>query len=216
MGIIFDLDGTLINTLYDLGNSCNRTLEKFGYPVHSLDAFKYFVGNGMKTLLIRALPNDFDGDFDNVLQVFLEDYEKNHSVDSKVYDNVIETLTELNNLQIPIAICTNKKQEYTDSIVSHFLGDIKFVAKIGDQFDGFHKPNPKHALRIADMMNLPPQDILFVGDSNVDMLTARNANMVPIAVSWGFRPVSELIEHGAHKVIDSMEEILVEVKSKKC
>lgn len=216
MGIIFDLDGTLINTLYDLGNSCNRTLEKFGYPVHTLDAYRYFVGNGMKTLMIRALPQDFNGDFENVLEVFLEDYEKNHSVDSKVYDGVIETLKELNSLQIPIAICTNKKQEYTDSIVSHFLGDINFVAQIGDQFDGLHKPNPTHALRIADMMGIQPQDIFFVGDSNVDMITARNANMIPIAVSWGFRPVAELIEHGAQKVIDSMKEIVVEVKRKKC
>ena len=216
MGIIFDLDGTLINTLYDLGNSCNRTLKKYDYPVHTIEAYRYFVGNGMKTLLKRALPQDFEGDFDSILDDFLEDYSNNHSNDSRVYDDVIETLQQLNKLQIPIAICTNKKQDYTDSIVSHFLGDINFVSALGDQFDGLHKPNPTHALQIAKMMNIPPQEIYFVGDSNVDMLTARNANMIPIAVSWGFRPVEELIEHGAYKVIDSMKEILVEVKSKKC
>lgn len=216
MGIIFDLDGTLINTLFDLGNSCNRTLEKFGHPTHSIDKYQYFVGNGMRKLLERSLPGSYNDDFETMFAFFLNDYEKHHTNDSKLYPGVYESLKKLNELKIPIAVCTNKKQEFTDTILKHYLADIDFIAAIGDRFDGHHKPDPRHALEIARHMDMDPESIYFVGDSNVDMMTAQNAGMIPVGVSWGFREVKELQEHGAKMIINTMEEIVVEVKSKKC
>lgn len=215
MGIIFDLDGTLLNTLYDLGNSCNRTLERYGYPTHAMEAYRYFVGNGMKMLVKRALPQDFSGDFELILNDFLNDYEANLTKDSRPYNGVIETLKLLNQKNIPIAVCTNKKQAYTDQIINHYFKDINFSAVIGDQFDGHHKPDPTHPFAIAKTLGLEPHNIYFVGDSNVDMQTAANAGMIPVGVSWGFRPVEELLEHGAKIVLNSMQEIVVAISQEK-
>ncbi len=205
-GIIFDLDGTLLNTIADLGNSMNRILKKYNLPEHPLDAYTLFVGNGMKKLVERAV--GAHPQFDEILEAYLDEYQEHYLDDSLPYNNVIETLKTLNERKVPIAICTNKKQVYTDNIVEHFFKDIKFEAVMGDQFDGKHKPNPHSALICAEKMNCKPENILFVGDSNVDMQTAKNANMTPIGVSWGFRSVEELESEGASQIIDNMSEIL--------
>lgn len=208
MAYIFDLDGTLLNTLDDLGNCCNRALINFGYKPHPLESYKFFVGNGMQKLVKRALPKDVsDNDYQRVLNYFLEDYALHFMDDSKPYDGVVEALESLNRKGVPIAICTNKRQDYTDSIVVQYFSTIKFVKVIGDRFDGKHKPNPSSALEIAQAMGVDTSKIYFVGDSNVDMQTAINANMTPIGVSWGFRPVDELIENGAKLIINSMREL---------
>ncbi|QIK70481.1 HAD family hydrolase [Erysipelothrix sp. HDW6C] len=207
MAVIFDLDGTLMDTIADMGNSLNRVLEGRNLPTHTLATYKTFVGNGIKKLVERALPEDYD-EFDDALEEFLADYGLNYSVDSTPYPGVVETLKELNTRGIPVAICTNKKQVYTDGIVAAYFGDIDFVTVIGDQFDGNHKPSPHYPLIIAEEMGINPENILFVGDSDVDMNTAKNANMIPIGVSWGFRPVSELEEHGAKHILDRMDKII--------
>lgn len=205
-GIIFDLDGTLLNTIADLGNSMNRILKKYNLPEYPLDAYTLFVGNGMKKLVERAVGEH--PQFEEILEAYLDEYQDHYLDDSLPYNNVIETLKILNDRKIPIAICTNKKQVYTDNIVKHFFKDIKFEAVMGDQFDGKHKPNPHSALICAEKMNCKPENIFFVGDSNVDMQTAKNANMTPIGVSWGFRSVEELESEGASQIIDNMSEIL--------
>ena len=215
MGIIFDLDGTLVDTLEDIASSCNAVLARHGYPTHAVDAYRFFVGNGMKKLLERALPETEESVFNTMLAEFLDHYNQHYLEDSKVYPGVIETLKTLNDRGIAIAICTNKKQEYTDKMVAHFFEGIHFAAVIGDRFDGLHKPHPAHALEIAAIMNEDPKSLYFVGDSNVDMMTAHSAAMIPIGVSWGFRPVRELEEHGAVHILNTMNEILVAVDSKK-
>ena len=205
--VIFDLDGTLMNTIADMGNSMNRSLEKRGLPTHTLVTYQTFVGNGIPKLAERSMPEGY-GDFEGLLQDFLDDYAHHYADDSEPYDTVVATLTTLNERNVPIAIATNKKQEYTDGIVEAYLGDIDFVAVIGDQFDGKHKPNPHYPLSIAQTMGVDPSEILFVGDSDVDMKTAANAGMTPIGVAWGFRAVEELKIHGASQILASMDEIL--------
>lgn len=215
MGIIFDLDGTLVNTLEDLASSCNVVLRNHGYPTHDVDAYRYFVGNGMKKLLERALPETTTESFDTLLAEFLEHYNQHYLEDSSVYPGVTSTLKTLNQMGIAIAVCTNKKQEYSDKMIAHFFGDIHFEAVIGDRFDGLQKPNPAHALEIATIFNEDPKTILFVGDSNVDMMTAQNAGMIAVGVSWGFRPVAELQAHGATRILNTMDEILLALVPKK-
>lgn len=207
MAFIFDLDGTLLDSIDDLGNNLNTVLARHGLQTYNRAQYKKFVGNGMKKLVERALPADYEG-FDVILDEYLDEYSRHYTVASAPYEKVCETLLELNRRQIPIAICTNKKQEYTDGIVRHYYDDIKFVATIGDKFDGKHKPNPFYPLQIASMMAQDPKTIYFVGDSDVDMKTAKNAGMIPVGVSWGFRSVEELKANGAEYIIDSIEEVL--------
>ncbi|MBK2404208.1 HAD-IIIA family hydrolase [Erysipelothrix rhusiopathiae] len=207
MAFIFDLDGTLLDSIDDLGNNLNTVLQRHGLPTYDRTQYKKFVGNGMKKLVERALPSDYEG-FERILEEYLDEYSHHYTEASVPYDKVCETLKTLNQRNIPIAICTNKKQEYTDGIVKHYYGDIDFIATIGDSFDGKHKPNPYYPLTIASKMAIDPSLIYFVGDSDVDMKTAKNAGMIPVGVSWGFRSVEELREHGAQYIIDSIEDVL--------
>ncbi|MDE8099288.1 HAD family hydrolase [Erysipelothrix rhusiopathiae] len=207
MAFIFDLDGTLLDSIDDLGNNLNTVLLRHDLPTYDRAQYKKFVGNGMKKLVERALPSDYEA-FDEILEEYLDEYSRHYTEASVPYSKVCDTLKELNQRNIPIAICTNKKQEYTDGIVKHYYDDIQFVATIGDTFDSKHKPDPYYPLAIASTMSIDPSLIYFVGDSDVDMKTAKNAGMVPVGVSWGFRSVEELREHGAKYIINSIEEVL--------
>lgn len=205
MGFIFDLDGTLLDSISDLGNAMNVMLKRHNYPVHTLETYKTFVGNGIHKLVERSLPAHVT-DVDAYYNEYLEIYGAAYCNDSYLYNGVLETLKILNNRGIPIAIHTNKMQVYTDEIVRHYLKDIDFVAVIGDQRDGHHKPDPLHTAKIADKMNC--DKIYFVGDSDVDMKTALNAGLIPVGVSWGFRSVEELKHEGAKHMLQSFNELL--------
>ncbi len=207
MGFIFDLDGTLFDSLEDLKNSLNTVLAKYGLPEHSSDDYRIFVGNGMKVLVERALPKDYP-QADLVLEDFLLEYGNRYYEASTAYDGILEMLRALNDRNILISVCTNKKQEYTDEIMKRYFADIKFVDVVGDRSDGLTKPNPFYPLEIAKKMKLEPTDIFFVGDSDVDMMTSANANMKAIGVSWGFRSVVELKNAGALKIVNSPKDIL--------
>lgn len=206
-GIIFDLDGTLLNSLEDLAMSCNRTLEHFGYPVHPLDAYRKFVGNGIKKLVERAFPVGYTR-LDEALEFFMKDYAEHCTDASVLYEGIKELLHKLEQENVLIGICTNKKQELTDKIIEHFLGDVSLVSVLGDRFDGFHKPHPQGPLKIADEMGIDASAILFVGDSDVDMITASHAGMKAVGVSWGFRDQEELIASGADVIVHEPFEIL--------
>ena len=206
IGFIFDLDGTLLNSLEDLKNSLNTVLKKFNLPEHSSSAYQTFVGNGMQVLVDRAIPENF-ADCDQILEEFLEEYGHRYYEASRPYEGVLPMLQSLNEKKIPISICTNKKQEYTDEIVKRFFKGIEFIEVVGDQFDGLHKPNAHYPLQIAKSMNFAPEDLYFVGDSDVDMQTSLNAKMKGIGVSWGFRSVDELKEAGATLIINHPKEL---------
>lgn len=206
MGFIFDLDGTLLNSLDDLKNSLNTVLRQYNLPVHTSKDYQQFVGNGMKVLVDRAIPENHP-QRDEILKDFLTEYGQRYYENSRPYDGIIEMLKTLNKKNVPFSICTNKKQEYTDEIVKRFFCEIDFMEVVGDQFDGLHKPNPFYPLKIAEKMKTDPKDMYFVGDSDVDIKTALNAKMKPIGVSWGFRSVKELREAGAILIIDNPNEL---------
>lgn len=206
-GVIFDLDGTLLNTLYDLGNSTNRVLNFYGLDSHPVNVYKTFVGNGIKTLVKRAFPEGFEK-LDEALELFIKDYTAHCMDESLPYDGILELLETLNTMQIPIAICTNKKQELTDMVIEKYFGAFPFVDVIGDRFDGFTKPNSRYPLEIAKKMDLAPEEIILLGDSDVDVRTAINAKMIPIGVSWGFRNEKELRDEGAKHIIHHPLELL--------
>lgn len=207
MGIIFDLDGTLLNSIDDLGNAMNIVLRKHNFKIHDLRAYQQFVGNGIKKLVERALPENTEN-LNYYYELYLVEYGKNFMDQSKLYEDVYEVLKELNERRIPIAIHTNKLQRYLDDIKDHYFEGIDFVSVVGDQADLKHKPNPFHTIKIAQEMNVNPSNVYFVGDSDVDMKTSISAGMIPVGVSWGFRSVEELKQEGAHFILKDMKSLL--------
>lgn len=204
-GVIFDLDGTLLDTLADLGNSVNAVLKARGFDEHPMDAYRTFVGNGVLKLVERAFPIGYE-DVDGAFEEFLVVYRNNLTSMSKPYDGILELLDSLVSRGVKVAIATNKAQDLTDLIVPVFFGHIEFVDVIGDRFDGLRKPDPHYPLVIKEKMNV--ENIYFVGDSDVDIMTALNADMIPVGVSWGFRSVSELNEAGASFILKKAEDLL--------
>lgn len=205
MGVIFDLDGTLLNSIDDLGNAMNVVLKRHNYPTHTMDVYKTFVGNGIRKLVERSLPKDAEN-FDVLYEEYLIAYGETGHEGSYLYNDVYETLKKLNELEIPIAIHTNKMQVYTDKIVKRYFSDIEFASVIGDLGDGKRKPDPYHTFAIIEQLG--SDKTYFVGDSDVDMNTAKNASCIPVGVSWGFRSVEELKREGAEYILDSMSDLL--------
>lgn len=208
--IIFDLDGTLLNSLNDLGNAMNTTLEHFNYPTHPMEAYKTFIGNGLRKLCERAL-GDNQERVEEAFAFLLEVYGSQTSV-AHVYDGVLETLKELNDRNIPIAVHTNKMQEFTDEIIATFFKDIKFNEVVGDRMDDHRKPDAHHTKNIINNFPGNPSTVYFVGDSDVDMYTANNAGVIAVGVSWGFRSTQQLQSAGADYIIDNMKALLNVIK----
>lgn len=210
-GFIFDLDGTLYDSLKDLANSLNIVLKRNNLPEHPLESYKTFVGNGMPKLVERAL-KDTPEHYEAILAEFLDEYALRYDEYSRPYEGILPLLENLSQAGYPLGICTNKQQAYTDKIVEKFYDEIDFVSVIGDRSDGKRKPDPYYPLAIAQAMKLDPQDIYFVGDSDVDMQTAKNAGMIAVGVAWGFRSVTELKEAGADLILDHPSDLLKVVK----
>ena len=203
--VIFDLDGTLLNTLEDIGLSMNRVLEKNGYPVHKLNDYRYFVGEGAKVLVEKVLP-DIAATTENVALVF-KDFETDYSVNwkdrTKPYPGIMDLLSELKSRDIKIAILSNKIHEITIESVSHFFPRNLFEVVLGQRDQVPKKPDPTGAFEIAAALDIPVSDFVYVGDTAIDMKTANAAAMYPVGVLWGFRPESELSANGAGMLIDN-------------
>lgn len=205
--VIFDLDGTLLNSIEDLANSVNAMMLHFGREPYSIETIQSYVGNGVYKLVERAFGAN-DPLIKEAFAFFYDDYAKHTCVKSFLYEGIESLLLELNQRNIPMAILTNKAQDLTDKIVKHYLKEIDFVAVIGDRFDNLKKPNPHYPLNLAHKMQLNPHEILFVGDSEVDIQTAQNAGFVPLGVSWGFRDKNMLLKQGADHIVDDAKSIL--------
>lgn len=207
--IIFDMDGTLIDSLRDIAICANKVLEEFNLPIHPLEDYKYFVGGGALVLIQNCTPKDLDEKREQeVLKRFIESYDTKLQANTKPYDGINELLQELHNKGIKIGILSNKPHEFTLKYAQAFFDDFNIPEIHGQKKDIPKKPNPKAAIDIAKAFNIPCEDILFVGDSDVDMKTAKNANMKAVGVSWGFRGVEELIEHGADYIVKTPKDIL--------
>ena len=208
--IIFDLDGTLLDTLEDLADSANEALQASGFDVHPTLAYNTFVGDGMHVLISRILPEDRrdEATLNQVLADYRLAYDRRWAAKTKPYPGVPELLRELNARGVPISVLSNKPQYFTELCVRHHLPDFTFRPLFGQRDHVVRKPDPAGAVEIARELGLETSDVLFVGDTRTDMETAVAAGMIPVGVSWGFRPVSELLEFGAVHIIHHPAELL--------
>jgi len=206
--IIFDLDGTLLDTLDDIGSAMNRVLSLHGFPIHPMESYRFFVGEGAARLVARALPEEKRELAPQLLNEFLKDYESNWAVKSRPYDGIPELLAHLKG-QATLCILSNKPDHFTQSCVKHYFQHDLFKIVRG-QIDGVpRKPDPIGVFEIVKTLEVKLGDCLFVGDTKVDMMTAKAARILCTGVTWGFRPQYELETNGAdylaHRPSDLIE-----------
>lgn len=201
--LIFDLDGTLVDSLHDIADAMNRTLIRFGYPVYNYNDYRYFVGGGLRNLVIRCLPqaDRTDRRVDELLGVMMDEYGQNYVKKTALYPGIPELLDLLTEKGYKMSILSNKADELTQKIVSSLLDRWKFDEVMGNSERFPRKPAPESALYIAKTMDVDPQAVLYLGDTDIDMQTAHAAGMYPVGVTWGFRSEEELIANGAERII---------------
>ena len=204
--VIFDLDGTLLNTIDDLGTAANHTLAELGLPQHTLDEYRLMVGNGMRKLIMRALPQDKASDdafVDSTLKKFLEYYADHIDVYTKPYPGIPELINTLSTAGYQLAVASNKIQAGAEKLIAEFFPGIPFVAVMGNSPLYPLKPDAAVVEYIMDKAGTGRNSTVMVGDSGTDIQTARNAGIPIIAVSWGFRPRHELTS--ADQIADSSD-----------
>lgn len=210
---IFDLDGTLLDTLGDLADSVNVALEENGHPVHREEVICGFIGDGAESLMRRALPQGVAGEAGAVaacLESFKAHYAGNYANRTRPYPGIIETLEELGRRGIPLGILSNKPHAFTVECARAFFGEPgeRFGVVFGQREGVPKKPDPAGAVEVARGLGTAPSECLYVGDSAVDMQTAISAGMIPVGVAWGFRSPAELRDAGAREVIDDASQLL--------
>ncbi len=207
--VIFDLDGTLLNSLSDLAEATNFALEKNGFPTHELCKYNYFVGNGVFKLIERALPEDRRDEetLNTVLSDFKEYYAVHSDDTTNVYDGVKETVCALHDKGIKLAVATNKPDEFAKPLIEEIFGGI-FDYVQGSVPELAPKPDPAMALAIMEKLGISPEDALFVGDTNVDIRTGKSAGIETVGCLWGYRTREELEEAGASRIIAKPEELI--------
>ena len=208
--VIFDLDGTLLDTLCDLSDSMNNVLEKHCFPVHDYESYKYKLGGGVEYLVKRALPESINDEetIENIITEFRSEYAKNWKNNTRPYDGIIDMINSLRSLEYKIAVLSNKPHDFTELCVREFLPYEKFDVVLGHKTGKTLKPNPGGAIEIAEKFNVVKDRILYLGDTNVDMKTAVAAGMYPVGVLWGFRTEKELLENGAKVLLKNPGELL--------
>lgn len=210
-GIIFDLDGTLVNTLEDLADSVNDALTAMGYPTWPVDDYRMKVGRGFRNLMENSVPADKREDsavIDEMLSHFVAAYDRRYQNKSCPYEGIRELLHELEAHGIQVAVNSNKRTDYTEKLVKKLFPEVPFVAVFGERQGIPKKPDPAGALEIAGLMKLDPKEMLYIGDSGTDMKTGANAGMDTVGVAWGFRGRGELEATGAVYVAETAGEIL--------
>ena len=228
--VIFDLDGTLLNTLDDLADCTNCVLQKNGYSTHEIDAYKYFVGNGVAMLVQRALPKETsEATYSKVLNDFMAHYELHKADKTAPYAGIVETLEKLQEKGILLAVATNKPHELLSDLMHYYFPTIKWTAVFGNRKDVPIKPNPQIVYDILEVAqkaegvkdrrsegvrsdkffsNIDKENVLYVGDTAVDMETAQNAGITKVGVLWGFRTKEELEQAHADYIIEKPQELL--------
>jgi phosphoglycolate phosphatase len=209
--VLFDLDGTLLDSLDDLADSMNAVLQRFGFTLHDRDAYKGFIGDGMINLVRRALPEEARINEPMVTKCFeamREDYGGRWKTKTHPYEGVPELLNALSDRQIKLAILSNKPDDFTRIAVRELLPSWKFEAVVGERPNVQRKPHPGAAIEIASLLSLPPNSFLFLGDTGIDMQTANSAGMVAIGAMWGFRKAEELLQNGAEEIIEHPLDLL--------
>lgn len=207
--VIFDLDGTLINSLPGIAASLNRVLKKNGLPTHEEDLVRTFIGDGIAKLVQRAVPKDLPHqDIEKLVTLMMQDYAATWQNGSSPYEKVNETLQKLLDQDICIAVFSNKPHIYCQEITDTLFPNIPFTRVLG-QRDGIPvKPDPQGAYDIAKDMNIPITSIAYLGDSTIDVYTAKNAGMLAIAASWGYHDLPALEATQPDHLIHSITDLL--------
>jgi len=208
--VIFDLDGTLLNTIADLADSTNNALQQYGFPIHPVSAYNLFVGNGINKLFERALPEGekTEENISLIRTSFLEYYGIHNMDKSSPYPGIPDLLNKLRENNISMAVASNKYHQATLKLIAHFFPEIPFVKVLGQREGVAPKPDPAIVNDILSSSGFAKEDTLYVGDSGVDMQTAKASRVTCCGVSWGFRPVSELQSFNPPYIVDTPEEIL--------
>lgn len=208
--VIFDLDGTLLNTIDDLGTACNHTLALHGYPTHHISSYPHLVGNGISKLIERALPSD-EASPENVARLredFTAFYDLHNADMTRPYPGIPQLLDNLTELGVAVAVASNKYQTAAETVVRHYFPAVPWIAVEGQKPDVPVKPDPSVVFSILADHPTPKTEVLYVGDSAVDMETAHRAGVESCGVTWGFRSVRELTEALADHIVDTPAQIL--------
>ncbi|MCP4217497.1 MAG: HAD family hydrolase [bacterium] len=218
--VIFDLDGTLLDSLQGIVDAMNGLLERLGFPIHPPAAYKYFVGEGITELVSRALPEDVREkvDINEMVRQYRELYQETWPKKSPPYEGIPRMLQELYKRNIKLAILSNKSDDFTKRMADALLDGTagpggsqplwRFELILGARPGIPSKPDPRTALEISEAIGIQPSETIFVGDTNIDIQTACNAGMFPVGVSWGFRPVEELKTAGAEYILETADDLL--------
>lgn len=208
--VIFDLDGTLLDTLQDLADSANEALSHLGFPTHGVEAYKNFVGEGRDALAFRALPDHHrdNATITSLVELIYEEYSNRWADNTVPYNGVHDLLDELTIRDVRIAVLSNKPHNFTEIIVSKLLSQWHFAAVVGTSPSVIKKPDPAAALHIAQQLGIRPTEFLYLGDSGVDMKAAVGADMYPVGALWGFRSAEELLSNGAKALITYPSELI--------
>lgn len=208
---IFDLDGTILYTLVDLKNSMNFTLKKFGFPERTLDEVRRFVGNGIRNLIIRAAPKGTDEKtIDEMFEVFNEHYAVYCNDNTKSYDGIDELLKKLKEQKVKTAVVSNKADYAVQTLVKKYFDGL-FDYAVGEKQGVRKKPCPDSVNEVLRVLDTPKEAAVYIGDSEVDVATAKNAQMDCIAVDWGFRDREVLINSGATLIVSDAAALYNEI-----
>ncbi|MFO7665933.1 MAG: HAD family hydrolase [Desulfobacterales bacterium] len=207
---LFDLDGTLLDTIDDLADSMNTVLKKFGFPRHEVEKYKYFVGDGMDVLVRRALPESCRDEelLSRCIKAMKEEYSVHWADKTRPYTGIPELLDAFASSGTILSVLSNKPHAPTTAVVSLMLAKWKFEMVIGVKEDVPKKPDPSAAIGIADNLGIPPQDFIYIGDTDTDMKTAVAAEMFPVGALWGFRTGEELIKAGARILVKNPADLM--------
>ncbi|HSD08952.1 HAD-IA family hydrolase [Flavobacterium sp.] len=207
--IIFDLDGTLINSLEDIADAMNKVLIDNDYPTHNYESYNYFIGNGLRKLVTRALPENRrnEEEIDRCYELMMDYYGENCIQKTKPYTGIQALLDELNLKSIPMNVLSNKSDVLTKKITESIFPEY-FNLVVGLTSEEFKKPNPFTAIQMSEQLNCTPSEIIFVGDSGIDMQTATQAGMYAVGVSWGYRPKDELFSEGAKFFLNEPSDLM--------
>ena len=207
--VLFDLDGTLANSLIDLAAATNYAIAEFGFPPRQTEEFKYFAGDGMPKMIERALPEGQKSaeTVSKILPVFLDYYGEHYCDNTAAYQGMPELIDQLKSMNIKVSVVTNKNQLMAEKVVNKLYGD-RFDSILGKQAGIPPKPDPTAALMAMDKLGVKPAQCIFLGDSRMDVLTGANSGAYPVGVLWGFRKMDELVSAGAKEIISKPEELL--------
>ncbi len=206
--VLFDLDGTLVDSLEDIADALNAVLREQGYPTHAVDAYRALVGGGARELVRRALPPVDDATFAPIFARFRAYFAEHLVVRSRPYPGIADMIEELRRARVALGVVSNKPHAAAREVVERLFPSHPFEVVLGQREGIPHKPDPRGLLEALASLGVDARDALFVGDSDVDVWTATNAGAIPVAVAWGFRSREELLAAGARHLVEHPREIV--------